>query len=312
MSEEAPVFSREGLVRDLRALGVRPGDALLVHSTVTALAPARELARTPDTGMAWLLEALREAVGPEGLIAVPTFTKTFKDERDGPTGDVWNPASSPSRVGSFTNYLRTRPGAARSDHPTHSVAALGAGAAEFCSGHSWRTGASTFDRDGPWGRLADLGERGRILWLGTDMRTQTAVHVVEDWMRLPYMASCTALVDDGGRTVEVQVTQSPKGSRDFYRQPSKAARAWAAAGLSSRGRVGRAGCELMAAAGFIDWLWSALLADPGLLLREDRPDDRWSLQARERTAAHLEGFKGSWRRQPPGASAGKSPARALI
>jgi aminoglycoside 3-N-acetyltransferase len=286
-------FSKDNLLQGLRALGVRAGDVLLIHSTASSTGSFRELAKAPDTGMRWLLDALLEAVGPDGLVAVPTFTKTFKSEKDGPVGDVWNPAKSPSRVGSFTNYVWGQPGAARSDHPTHSIAALGRRAKEFCAGHSWREGATTFDRKGPWGKLADWD--GRILWIGTAMKTQTAVHVVEDWMRLPYMATCVALVDDGGTTREISVTQSPAGPRDFYKDGSKCERAWNAAGLARRGKVCKADAQLMGAAEFIDWLWNALLKDPALLLR-DKPDDLWSVEAKKKTAAHLAKFKGSWRR----------------
>jgi aminoglycoside 3-N-acetyltransferase len=293
MPANQAAFSKELLLAGLRRLGVKPGDVLLIHSSASAIGPVRELMKAPDTGMLWLLEALEAAVGPDGLIAVPTFTKTFKSESEGPAGDVWNPAKSHSRVGSFTNYLWQRPGAVRSDHPTHSIAAMGSRAKEFCAGHSWREGASTFDRKGPWGQLADWD--GKILWIGTAMKTQTAVHVVEDWMRLPYMGTCTALVEDGAQVREVRVTQSPTGPRDFYRDGSKSELAWNASGKARRGKVGKADGQLMGAGEFIDWLWNALLADPALLLR-DKPDDLWSVKAKADTAAHLKSFKGTWRR----------------
>jgi aminoglycoside 3-N-acetyltransferase len=293
MPKENGTFSQQLLLNGLRDLGVRPGDVLLIHSSASSIGPVRELMKAPDTGMRWLLDALLEAVGPKGLISVPTFTKTFKSETDGPSGDVWNPRKSPSRVGSFTNYVWEQPGAARSDHPTHSIAAIGARAAEYCAGHSWREGATTFDRKGPWGKLVDW--QGKILWIGTAMKTQTCVHVVEDWMRLPYMGTCVALVDDGGKAREVKVLESPCGPRDFYRDGSKCEVAWDAAGLARRGKVGKADARLMDAAAFVDWLWKALLADPALLLR-DKADDPWSVKAKADTAAYLKTFKGTWKR----------------
>jgi aminoglycoside 3-N-acetyltransferase len=293
MPQDSGTFSQQLLLSGLRELGVKSGDVVLLHSAANSIGAVRDLMNAPDTGMRWLLDALVEAVAPDGLIAVPTFTKTFKSDRDGPVGDLWNPKTSPSRVGSFTNYVWKQPGAARSDHPTHSLAALGKRAAEFCAGHSWREGATTFDRKGPWGKLVDW--QGKILWIGTAMKTQTAVHVVEDWMRLPYMATCVAMVDDGGKPREVEVLQSPAGPRDFYKDNSKSELAWNAAGLSRRGKVGKANSQLMDAGVFIDWLWKALLADPGLLL-SDKPEDAWSVRAKAETAAHLKKFQGSWKR----------------
>lgn len=290
---EQYVFTKDALAADLRKLGVKSGDVLMIHSNAAAIGPLKEMAKAPDTGMLWLVEALLEAVGPDGLIAAPTFTKTFKHEKDGPVGEPWNPAKSTSRVGSFTNYLWQRPGAVRSDHPTHSIAAIGKRAKEFCAGHSWREGVTTFNRQGPWGKLADWN--GKILWLGTAMKTQTAVHAVEEWMQLPYMASCTAVVDDNGTLRDVTVTQSPAGPRDFYRDESKSELAWNAAGIGSRGKVCKASSQLMGAGEFIDWLWQALLKDPALLL-SDNPNDAWSAKARKDTAAHLAAFKGTWKR----------------
>jgi aminoglycoside 3-N-acetyltransferase len=293
MSDEF-VFTVASMAADLRKLGLTAGDTVLMHSNAGAIGPAKQMVKAPDTGMRWILDAILEVIGPQGTLAVPTFTKCFKSEKDGPTGEVWNPATTPSRVGSLTNYVLRQPGRARSDHPTHPVAAVGGRAEEFCRGHSWREGASTFDRGGPWGKLVDWD--GKILWLGTDMRTHTAVHVVEDWMQLPYMAKCLALVDDGGRVIEVETTMSPAGARDFYRQNSKAARAWEAAGLSARGRVCKAASQLMSARVFIDWLWKKHLEDPAIILRDDKPDDKWSQEAIAANRKHLAGFRGEWKR----------------
>ena len=284
MSAEA-VYSRESMIAGLKALGLKRGDCVLMHSDLRSLAQPREVLAAGDQGgMDWLIEALREVLGPSGLLAVPTFTKCFKPGEPGPTGQVWHPDKTPSRVGQITNYLLGLPDRKRSDHPTHSVAAIGRDADAFCRGHSWREGATTFDRNGPWGHLVDAD--GYLLWLGTDMRTQTCVHVVEDWMRLPYMATCVALVNDHGVTREVNVTQSPAGPRDFYRKGSKVEQAWNAAGKGRRGKVCRADGHLMGAGEFFEWLRDALLKDPALLLSDD-PQDPWSVEARQKTAAYL-------------------------
>lgn len=293
MTDPVPL-SRENIVRGLQGLGLKRGDVVMMHSDLRTLAGAREALAAPDGGMRWLIEAFREVLGPPGILAVPTFTSTFKSAQDGPAGKVWNPATTPSRVGAITNYVLQEADRKRSDHPTHSVAALGDEAEAFVSGHSWRDGATTFDRNGPWGHLIDAD--GYILWLGTDMRTQTCVHVVEDWMRLPYMCTCVALVEVDGETKEVEVLQSPAGPRDFYKKDSKAARAWEAAGLATKGKVVRADCALMKARTFVDWLWKALLDDPCLLLNDNAADE-FTLKARQETTAYLAAFKGTWRRE---------------
>lgn len=286
-------LSKEAILEGLKALGLKRGDIVFMHSNLRALGKIREIVTAPDGGMKWLIEAFREVLGPEGILAVPTFTETFKPGQPGPAGRVWHPDKTPSRVGQITNYLLSLPDRRRSDHPTHSVAAIGEKAGEFCEGHSWRDGASTFDRNGPWGYLVD--NDGWILWLGTDMRTQTCCHTVEDWMRLPYMATCIALVEVDGEVREVEVTQSPAGHRDFYRKDSKVARAWEATGLMKKGKLCKADVCLMKARDFVDWLWKALLEDPGLLLC-DNPDCSFCSEAKRKTAEHLSNFTGSWQR----------------
>jgi len=285
-------LSKEGLVEDLRALGLREGDAVLVHSNLRSLAPVRQILAAPDGGMRWLVDAFRELLGGEGVLAVPTFTKTFRPGQPGPSGLVWDPKKTPSRVGTITNYVLKEPDARRSDHPTHSLAAVGAKAEEFVSGHSWREGASTFDRKGPWGHLVDAD--GWIMWLGTAMPTQTACHVLEDWMRLPYMSTCIALVQDDGETKGIEVTQSPAGHRDFYRKGSKVDLAWEEAALAKKGRVCKADSALMRAREFVGWLWDSLVADPGFLLC-DSEECEFCREGRKATEKHLAGFEGDWR-----------------
>jgi len=291
MAKQEYTFTVEAMAADLRSLGLEQGDTVVMHSNAS-VGPARQMVKAPDTGMRWVLDALLEVIGPEGTLAVPTFTKCFKPRGGGPSGEVWNPEKTPSRVGSLTNYVLKQPGRSRSDHPTHPMAAIGARAEEFCAGHSWRDGASTFDRGGPWGKLVDWD--GKILWLGTDMRTQTAVHAVEDWMQLPYMSTCVALVEDNGETREIEVTMSPAGHRDFYKQDSKVAKAWDAAGLYTKGKVCKADSQLMSARTFIDWLWNKHIEDPAIILDDD-PEHQWSVKAIRMNKEHLANFKGEWK-----------------
>jgi len=287
-------LSKEAIVGALTALGLKRGDVVLMHSDLRSLAPVRQIVAAPDGGMKWLIEAFRQVLGAEGILAVPTFAKTFKPRQPGPAGQAWNPDTTRSRVGQITNYVLAQADRKRSDHPTHSLAAIGDRAAEFCGGHSWREGATTFDRNGPWGHLVDAD--GYILWLGTDMRTQTCCHTVEDWMDLPYMATGIALAEVDGETREVEVTRSPAGDRDFYKRDSKVARAWEAAGLSVKGKVCKSDAELMKARDFVQWLWDALEEDPGLLLC-DRPDCAFCSEGRRKTVEHLKTFTGTWKRE---------------
>src|SRR5215207_5284878 len=142
---EAPV-TIGGLAADLRALGVREGGVLLVHTSVSALG--------------WVC-------GPVGTLVVPTHTNGNSGPAEWahpPVPEAWwpvirsempayDPAVTPSALGALTNVIRTWPGALRSEHPQYSFAALGPRAAEIAAGHELTSG---FGERSPLARVHDL------------------------------------------------------------------------------------------------------------------------------------------------------------
>jgi len=275
--------THDAIKAGLGELGLARGDVVLVHSDLRKLDSPRELVKLPGCGADLVIDAFLETVGPDGLVVFPTFTRAFAPGEPGPSGEVYDPAATPSRVGSITNAFLRRPGVVRSAHPTHPVAALGRRAREFCDAPADQ---STFDRRGPWGKMHDWD--GWVCWFGTDNRTNTTVHVVEDWMRLPYLVEAWALVAaPDGQPVRTEVTGSPAGPRDFYRPDSKSARVLEAAGIIRRGQIGKAAVSLMRTRQLHRVLREALLADPCLLLKEDAPGDDWTRRARQATVRHV-------------------------
>ncbi|QTA30638.1 aminoglycoside N(3)-acetyltransferase [Streptomyces sp. CA-256286] len=175
----------ERLAGALSALGVRPGDVLLVHASLRSVGP---VAGGPGAALA----ALRRAVGREGTVVVPSFTPENSDTsphyrarvrgldagaREAvrssmpPFDPVLTPAPS---MGALAETVRTAVGARRSGHPQTSFAALGPRAAELLAGHR---PDCHLGEDSPLARLyeADAG----ILLLGTGFDTCTAFHLGE-------------------------------------------------------------------------------------------------------------------------------------
>ena len=286
--KESPRLTAGLLAEGLKNLGLGRGDIVFMHSSLKDLAPAGQLLALPEMGMPLVLEALKEMVGPEGLIAVPTLTSCFVKSSVGPTGEIWDKKTTPSRVGVITNYLLRQRGVRRSDHPSHSIAALGHRAAEFVEGHAWNAG-STFHRGGPWGRLCEWD--AKILFLGTYLSTCTLVHCVEDWMGLPYLESSECLILDENRDVRiVTVTGSPTGPRDFYNsRDTKLEKKFAGAGFYKTGRVCMAEVTLFKARDLVCHLWRWLEEDPWLLLKTDKSDP-WSQRAGKAAEKHLAAF----------------------
>ncbi len=278
------VITREAVTVRLKELGLGAGDVVLVHSDLRSLAPARELVKLPNCGADLIIDGFVEAVGQPGLVIFPTFTKTYDTGETPYEGLVFDPKETPSRVGSITNLFWRRPDAIRGTHPTHSIAAIGERACEMCVEPE---GGTTFDRSGPWGRMYDWDSW--ICWFGTDNRTNTTVHVVEDWMDLPYMPDRLAWVKGpDGQPTKATCRKAPIGPRDFYRAESRSQKALDESGILRRTRIGNADVALMKVRDCHRVLREALIEDPCLLLKEENPADPWTSEAREQVTEHIQ------------------------
>lgn len=272
---------REGLER----LGIRKGDKIIMHSSLQSLGKARDLVKFPNCGADYLIDAFLEQIGPHGILCVPTFTKAFVSPRSGPTGEVFDPETTPSRVGSITNVVRTHPKAVRSLHPTHPWSAIGKNVDEFVKGHDQ---TSTFGRDSVCGRMYDWDFK--IVWFGTTGTTNTSTHFAEDWLDLPCMTSEDALVKDGDGFKKVTVYRSPSGARDFYRNGSKLDKLMETWNIQTKGQIHSATVAVMRHREFMNRLLRAMIDDPCLLL-SDGQDDDYHTRFRDLNRRHMEQLK---------------------
>ncbi|MCK5849836.1 MAG: AAC(3) family N-acetyltransferase [Kiritimatiellae bacterium] len=279
-------ISQESIRKSLDALGIQKGDKIVLHSDLQSLGKARELVKLPNCGADCILDAVLEQIGNDGLLCLPVFTKTFVQPSAGPCKDVFDPDTTPSRVGSITNIFLKRPGTVRSLHPTHSWAATGKNAAEFVEGHDQTT---TFGRDSLCGRMYDWDFR--ILWFGTTGTTNTSTHFAEDWLDLPYMASEDALVKDGDEFKKVTVYRAPSGPRDFYKRAGckldEQLKEW---NIQTTGQAHGSKLTLMQHRTFMNHMLHAMIADPCLLLADDK-EDAYHKRFYELHPIHIEQLK---------------------
>ena len=169
---KSPVVNKQDIIAGLRSLGLCPGDIVMVHSSLSSMG---FLVGGADT----VIDALLDVIGPAGTLAMPTLCQKDKERRF----ETWNIATSPSDVGRITETFRLRPDVVRSDHATHSVAALGPKAVELTVGHKTSGG-----RPGPWGPAA-FGHGSpwekfyewnvRYVFLGVTMRVNTMRHLIQ-------------------------------------------------------------------------------------------------------------------------------------
>ena len=130
----------------LRECGLGEGDACFVQAAMSAFGAFEN---GPDT----VLEALRGVVGDEGLIAMPAYSLTGPAIEHLAEDPLFDPHTTPSRMGAISEGFRLSPGTLRSIHPTHSTAVRGRGAEEIVAGHE--TAATPFGEGTPFPRIVE-------------------------------------------------------------------------------------------------------------------------------------------------------------
>ena len=163
------VLTEESLLAEFERIGIRRGDTLLVHSSLTALG---HVEGGPDA----VIDALLGAVGSAGTLLMPAFPDTGEWMDYVLSDPLFDPQTSPSSRGKISDIFWRRPGVLRSLHPTHSVAALGPVAEYLVRDHE--RSPMPCGPDTPYGRLVDLD--GRILHLGSPFWATPSFHLVED------------------------------------------------------------------------------------------------------------------------------------
>lgn len=159
------MFTKQQLLDHISQLGIAPNDTLLIHSSMKSIGAV-------EGGADTVLDAFSEYM-QDGLLILPTHTwKQMSAEYN-----VFDVENEPSCVGILTELFRKRSGVVRSWHPTHSVAALGADAADYIAGEEqWDTPCSQL---GCYGKLYD--RQAKILFIGIGFERNTTIHGVEEW-----------------------------------------------------------------------------------------------------------------------------------
>lgn len=177
-----PLVTQATLAEQLRDLGVRRGETLLVHSSLSSLGWV-------CGGPVAVVQGLLDALGPDGTLVVPAQSGDLSDPAvwsNPPVPEEWweeiratmpayDPLVTPTRgVGVIPETVRTWPGARRSVHPQTSFAAVGLRAAEVLDGHALdcRLGERS-----PLARLEAL--HARVLLLGAGYDACTSFHLAE-------------------------------------------------------------------------------------------------------------------------------------
>ncbi len=161
------------IVEGFRHAGLKDGDTILVHSALSSFGYV-------EGGAGTVINSLLEVVGADGTVIIPTLTGKYTDNKLTPP--IFDVRSTPCWTGRIPETFRQLPEARRSLHPTHSVAAIGAGRDELVNGHE--TGRSPCDASSPYYKNAMAG--GYIILIGVDQESNTSVHCFEEIAEVPY------------------------------------------------------------------------------------------------------------------------------
>lgn len=164
-ADHEEVLTQSRLVADLRDLGLRAGDRVMVHASLSAVG---WLENGPET----LINALQRVVTEAGLLFMPTFNHGAPFSSWG--AGYYDPKETPSSSGTLSDHFWRLVDVRRSLSPTHPFAAWGRGAEELVSGHE---SATTVGPGSPLDKLAQQG--GKLLHLGTGHEVTTAKHLAE-------------------------------------------------------------------------------------------------------------------------------------
>jgi len=160
----------ESLTKDFKNLGIKPGDNVLIHSSMKSIGGV-------EGGADTVLDVFCGYLAESGNIVLPSHTW---DKINGEY-NIFDPENEPSCVGILTEIFRKRKGALRSLHPTHSVAIMGKDAEYFVKGeHLIDTPCG---REGCYGKFLDMDFK--IIFLGCDTTSNTFLHGVEEWCGIP-------------------------------------------------------------------------------------------------------------------------------
>jgi len=247
------MHTKQTLLSQLTVAGVDPKGTLMVHLS------GRAIGRVDGRGDT-VLDALAEHMR-DGLLVLPSHTWS----NVGPQNPVMDVLYTPTCVGALTELFRKRPDVHRSLHPTHSLAALGADAADFVAGEE-RINTPC----GPGGAYYKLWERdAQILMIGVNFTSNTYVHGIEEWDGAigtisPDKTDLYVIHRAGGRLYTPQYRHcAPLSSNTFSKLEPPALQQ----GILHLGRFGDATTRLMHAKSLRTLAAEFLRTDPRYLLR---------------------------------------------
>ena len=181
LNSKTPI-TRTSLANDLRILGIRSGDVIIAHASMSKLGwvVGREVT---------IVDAILDVLGEDGTLIMPSQTGENSDPtywQNPPVPDEWieiikehapayDPKRTPTRsMGKVVDNLLMHPNCVRSNHPQVSFCGVGKDAKDILSDHQLTPGLGL---GSPLKKLYDMN--AKILLLGVGYGNCTSLHLPE-------------------------------------------------------------------------------------------------------------------------------------
>lgn len=176
-------ITKDSLVADFKNLGIKKGDILTVHSSLSSIGWV-------SGGAIAVILALFEVLGENGTLIMPAHSGDLSDPSgwgNPPVPESWwqtirdtmpgyHPKYTPTRsMGAIAEAFRSFPEVSRSSHPQVSFSGWGQHAADILANHSLNYGLGECS---PLGKLYQFSD-AKILLLGVNYENNTSFHLAE-------------------------------------------------------------------------------------------------------------------------------------
>lgn len=163
------MVTKEKLKAQIRAMGILPGDTVLIHTSLRAVGET-------ENGADGIIDAFREVL-TEGLLLVPTHTWSVVTKHQ----PIYDVRATVPNIGTLPRVAAFRHDGFRSLHPTHSIAGFGRAASEFLDGEE--KAGTPAPPGGAMHRLASVG--AKILLVGVGNDKNTFIHSLDEEAAIP-------------------------------------------------------------------------------------------------------------------------------
>lgn len=170
------IITKDHLSRDFDRIGLKPGDTVLVHTSMSKIGYM-------ENGPQTFVEALIEYIGTEGNVMMPTSPNPTLQLDYAKNNKFFNVDETPSALGAISECFRVLPDVKRSFSPTEPVSVLGKDADFLTNSHHLDN--TPYTDKSPFQKMYELN--GKILYIGVTLdNAGTNLHTMEDAVDFEY------------------------------------------------------------------------------------------------------------------------------